>query len=280
MLPHPVQASVTLRRGRLYKYKSLRDENFDHVMEIIKDHRIYCSRPLQLNDPAECKPQLVINSIDDPAYRPKVDAWVRRCVARRNPIPSEPEILVELASLTQSKLEALIAEATSMYQSEVDKRYRILSLADSLANHHLWFNYADAYAGVCVEFFVDPMLGSAYRVDYSETLPAIDITNNDGFDALIATALLKRTAWRNEREYRLVFGDPPIAGDPPLVNQKLVFPPLLMTGVIFGYRAPAQKRNTLLQGMRQYAPHARCAEARGGPPFSNLRIVPLGTRSG
>jgi hypothetical protein len=273
MAAHPLQASVTLRRGHLYKYKSLRGQNFDHVVEIIRDCRIYCPRPSELNDPAECKPQLVIDDITSPTYRPRIDAWVRRCVAHRAPVPTEAEIQAELASLTQARLEELVAGATVAYHEEVNNRYRILSLADSPDNHHLWANYADGYGGVCLAFFVDPMFGSAFRVAYSDAFPAFDVTNNERFDTLVATALVKRTAWQGECEYRLIFSDPPLPEDRPLVDQKLRFPRELLTGVVFGYRVAADQRNTLLRIIREHAPHARVAEATGGIPFAAVRIV-------
>jgi hypothetical protein len=97
---------------------------------------------------------------------------------------------------------------------------------------------AASRGGVSIEFFVDPMLGSAFRVDYSDTLPAIDITNNEEFDALVATGLVKRTDWRNEGEYRLIFRNPPLPSDPPLIDQKLCFPRSVLTRVISAIRCP------------------------------------------
>lgn len=273
MLIHPLQANDTIRRGYLYKYKSLRGQNYGHVVEIIKDCRIYCPRPSELNDPEECKPQLVINDIADPAYRPKVDDWVRRCVARRHPAPSEPEIQAELKSQTQAKLESLVREATLAYHEEIEAQYRILSFADSPENHHLWANYADHYSGICMQFFVNPMLGSAFQMDYLDTLSAIDIADNEGFGALVATALVKRTKWRAEGEYRLIFRIPPLPGDPPLIGQKFCFPRQLLTGIILGYRVAENIRSSLLRVIRDHAPHVWCAEATGGPPFSTMQIL-------
>lgn len=254
----PIQAHVKLRRGHLYKYKSLKGANYDHVREILCEHMIFCPRPSQLNDPIECKPLLTIGDIADPAYRPKVEAWVRRCVAHRVTPPSEERIQAELAQLTQSKLEAMIKQATDLYQHEVNERYRILSLADSAENYLLWTNYADNYEGVCLEFFVDPMLGSAYQVVYSDEFPVLDITKNEGFDALIMTALVKRTQWQQEAEYRLIFGEPPMPDDPPLINQRLQFPPQLLTSIIFGHKVSVDHQRELLELAKLRIPQLRC----------------------
>jgi hypothetical protein len=274
-LQPPPTAQLTMRRGSLYKYKSLRDPHFDHVIEIIRDCMIYVPRPSQLNDPDECKPQQLIGDISAPSYRPKIEAWVRRCVAHRVPPPSEAEIQIELQQLKQDHLEELTKEATLSYHQAVEERYRILSLTDSKENHHLWSAYADNYAGICLEFFVDPIFGSAFQVQYADTIPAFDITNNENFDALVATALTKRLKWSEEREYRLVFGDPPIKGDPPLLNQKFRFPSSLLRSIIFGYRVSKEHRGHLVELIKAEAPHMGVFEASGGPPFQKFTVTPL-----
>lgn len=267
-----IQASVTLRRGNLYKYKSLKGQHFNYVTEIIRDRVIYCPRPSEMNDPEECKPQLTIGEFANPSYRPRVEAWVRRCISHRVHPPSEAEIQTELRQLNQARLESLAQETTDSYRQAVDKRYRILSLADSAYNEHLWASYADSYEGVCLEFFVDPMLGSSYQVQYADAIPVLDITNNEGLDALVATVLFKRPKWKSEGEYRLVLGDPPVPGDPPLINQKLRFPPALLTSILFGYRVAADHRKRLIDLVRQEVPRMRIFEARGGPAFQKFTI--------
>jgi len=206
---------------------------------------IYCPRPEQLNDPQECKPQMVIGDIADPAYWPKVEAWVRRCVSHRVPPPDEKEIQAELAGLTQRKLEELVKQSADSYHREVNNQYRILSLSNSVKNHHLWTKYADSYKGVCLDFFVDPMLGSAYAVSYTDEYPALDITNNEGFDAMRQTLLVKRTQWEAEGEYRMVFKEPPMEDDPALVHQRLQFPEPLLKGIIFGAHVAEDHRRFL-----------------------------------
>ena len=197
---YPSTAQLTMRRGSLYKYKSLNPPHFDHVIEIIKECMIYIPRPSELNDPEECKPQQTIGDISASTYRPKIEAWIRRCLAHRNPLPSEAEIQTELQQITQTHLEMLVNEATESYHHAIEKRYRILSLSDSRDNHHLWVNYADSYTGICLGFFVDPFFGSAFKVQYADTIPAFDITGDEGFDTIIATALTKRLKWRDEGE--------------------------------------------------------------------------------
>lgn len=79
------QAHQTLRRKHLFKYKSLNGANFDHVKEIIRDSKIYCPKPSQLNDPKECRPDIVVGNLSNPAYRQAIHQWARSAIALRNP---------------------------------------------------------------------------------------------------------------------------------------------------------------------------------------------------
>lgn len=274
-LPIPPTAQLTMQRGNLYKYKSLKGPGLEHTLEIIRDSKIFVPSPSQLNDTEECKPQQTIGDFSDPLYRQKVEAWVRRCIAHRAPPPSEERIQIELRQLNQARLEVLVKEATIQYQQEVERRYRILSLSDSKTNNHLWSEYADHYQGVCLEFFVCPLLGSAFQVQYRDTIPAFDVTNDENYDTLVATVLTKRVKWSEEHEYRLVLGDPPIKGDPPLIDQKLSFPRTYLKSIIFGYRVGWDDRNRLVEIVRQVSPHMNTLEATGGPPFKEITFAPL-----
>jgi len=138
-------------------------------------------------------------------------------------------------------------------------------LADSSSNDHLWTQYADNYAGVSLEFFVNPTLGSAFEVIYTDAVSALDITDDESIDSLIQTALVKRTEWAPEREYRLVLSEPPIKGDPPLVQQRLQFGEELLTGLIFGDHVDPDQRESLINQNRFRTSQLRFYKARKTP---------------
>jgi hypothetical protein len=214
---YQIRAGLTLRKGHLYKYKSLDPRSREHVIDILRDSKLYFPRPSQLNDPDEGKPQLFIGDISDAAYRPAVEAWVRRCLKHEAPPPTEVQIQTELARLTQSKLEEMVVKAGVAYRASVERRYRIFSLAGSPWNRHLWEHYADDFNGVCIELNLDSSFGPAYSVTYSDTPRRIDLTSVDDFEHLIQTVLVKSTRWSEELEARMIFGEP-LGGDNHLVR--------------------------------------------------------------
>lgn len=271
-----LQARVIFARGHLYKYKSVDGDSFNHVCEILRDSRIFFPRPSQLNDPEECKPTSTVGDIRDPQYRPAVEAWVRRCLAYNVPPPSEQRIQAELAQLTQEKLETLLKEVDLEYRVSVEDRYRILSLADSALNLHLWNEYAGAFSGVCLKFAVDSRFGTAYQVHYSDGDRTLDLTSVDDYEHLVMTGLIKRRKWRSEKEFRLIFGEPPIEDQPILVNQKYSFPSKFLEAVIVGNRMRAAQRARLVALAHARHPSPRCLIASPDPRSpSGVMLRPL-----
>jgi len=272
-MPSAQLDGIELFRGPLYKYKSLAGREFERTVEILRDNRIYCPKPSQLNDELECKPDLVIGDFNDPAYKANVEAWVRRCVRHRSVEPTEEEIQQELAQLTSEKLRHMAGETAPEYHGAIDQQYRIVSLALSPANSHLWWNYADQFRGVCIQLHLTPWI-TAYRVRYSDTVPILDLVDDEGFGALDMTALRKRVKWAPEDEARLILREPSLPEDPVLVNQMLAFDPQRIKAVVFGYRTDPAKKQAITdaiqgRGIPLYI-------AAGGVPFKEFKLHLIG----
>lgn len=269
-----VNDQISIHRGILFKYKALDGVNLEYTLDILRDSEIYCPRPSKLNDPEECKPDLVIGDLMDPAYWRRIEAWVRRVVAHRDPLPTEDEIQAELAQLTPEKLSEMAGATAGQYHEAVDARYRILSMALSPINGHLWSAYAAEYTGVCIAFDIHPMIATAYRVSYSDDVPLLDLVDDDGFAALDMTGLRKRKKWEPEGEARFIVSEPALEGDEPLVNQKLPFWPSSIKALIFGYRIEADKKRQLIAAVRGRG--IPLIMATGGPPFNRVELQQFG----
>lgn len=92
----------------------------------------------------------------------------------------------------------------------------------------------------------------------------MDLVDDEGFAALDMTALRKRLKWAPEDEARLILREPPLPGDPVLVNQMLMFDPQRVKDVVFGYRIDPAKGNVIKrhrtdQGHRVSRPAVNCA---------------------
>jgi len=263
---------ISIHKGPLFKYKSLDGANFDHTLEILRDSRIYCPTPTQLNDKLECKPDIIIGDLNDPQYRRNVEGWARRCIAHRDEQPTEEQIQAELAQLTSERLRELADATAGPYHEAIDRQYRILSMAKSPVNSHLWSEYAADYTGVCIQFDVRHLV-TAYNVKYSDEVPLLDLTDNNGFASLNMTALRKRKKWEPEGEARIILREPPYYDQPPLINQKLNFGLKALRAVMFGYRAADEKKRALIDAIRGRNVPLYIA---GGSPFKGVGLRPVG----
>ena len=272
-MPSTQLSGIELFRGPLYKYKSLAGNEFERAVDILRENRIYCPKPSQLNDKLECKPDMVIGDFNDPAYKANVEAWVRRCVSHRLVAPTEEEIQQELAQLTPEKLMHMAGEAAPEYHAAIDQQFRIVSLALSPTNAHLWWNYADQFRGVCIQLHLTPWI-VAYRVRYSDTVPILDLVDDEGFAALDRTALRKRVKWAPEDEARLILREPPLPEDPVLVNQMLAFDPQRIKAVVFGYRIDPAKKQAITDAIQGRGVPLYIAV--GGAPFKELKLHFIG----
>jgi hypothetical protein len=86
------------------------------------------------------------------------------------------------------------------------------------------------------------------------------------------TGLVKRKKWQKEKEFRLVFGDPPTEEQPPLVNQKYEFPSENLTGLIIGHRVETSQRNKLLELAMGRPNQPPCFIAKPHPLWPCVRL--------
>ena len=267
-------ARVLMAHGYLYKYKPLADGSFNHVREIISESKIFFPRPSQLNDPKECKPTMAIGDITDPIYRPSVEAWIRRLIAHLVPPPSEAEIQAELTNLTQDKFVEELLKADIEYQAGVENCYRILSLADSPVNRHLWDAYAHNFNGVCLQFAVNSRFGDPFQVFYTNSERLLDptIVNNEYLEK---TFLVKRRKWRKEKEFRIIFSEPPNENEPLLIDQKYSFHPSYLTSIFIGYKVTAARRAKLIALAHARKPRLQCFEVFPCGQWPNVYLRPL-----
>ena len=267
------QSKITFGRGYFHKYKSLAGNNLNHALELIKTLAIYCPKPSELNDEDEFRPIFTASKLSEEGYRVEIEKWIRRCVSTREPIPTEEQIQLELSALDQEKLDAIAIELSKQFYEDVDKKHRVISLTTSPHNHHLWFEYAEDYSGICFEFKLSPRFTTMYKVDYVNHPKALDLASNEDFDQLRVVALTKNTKWADEEEFRMVLSVPPIDDGPVVLNNKLQLLPHMLTSVYFGFKIDPLHFQVLLKALMKTAPHIRRFVVHGGVPYKDVIAV-------
>lgn len=160
---------------KLYKYRSL--ANFEHVLDIILNRRLYCSKYDDLNDPFE---------------------GLFKAVTGGNLLAEPGAVAPLMGSTTAHKSVSEVA----------DNVERICSLSSSMKEVRLWSHYADGHKGVAFEIDFAGAEWSVNKVNYSKALPVFTgdkfkrttfLTGLPHRDVL----LCKTDHWDYEAEYRI-----------------------------------------------------------------------------
>lgn len=235
----------TLPDKRLYRFRSIDHERLEHSSRIFTHHELYFASPTQLNDPWESKPHILVGDLSAPDYKTKYVTWTSRIMMAERPEHDLREVREWLESHTQGRAEEFARELRDQYHGSLEG-YRICSFSDNVTHPLLWSHYSDSHRGFCLEFDASTdIFGHAMKVTYQYEYPSIDITEEDKDINLRVSALTKARFWEYEGEYRLISMEPNEPWALPVNDHIFVFPPHLLTGVIFGCQMPQTDRDLI-----------------------------------
>jgi hypothetical protein len=188
---------------RFYHYEKF---NADHLLATLRDQKIHCSSPANLNDPWDCRPWLDSLSLQDPeAFQKAMASFYRQAdKVKQTPRPDLKQWESGLRN-DPKKLAKWVDDQSKDIQRMVSER-RIYCVTPDAGSILMWSHYADNHLGICLEFGVDnPLFRQALQVLYASEYP-LWITHE--FEAKpdrgIEMILTKAEEWRYEKEFRLI----------------------------------------------------------------------------
>lgn len=245
----------------LYHYEKFKAE---YLTTTLRCRMIHCSKPANLNDPWDCKPEFDPHALDDPEVLEREIAW-------RDEHPAKHHFAEKLRKEPQFRVDFL-ADGSRWLQRMIAERgiYCLTPEADSTL---MWSHYADNHRGICLEFSVanNPLFRDAAEVEYRQEYPRwvpCDIHDTPG--RVTELILNKSTAWDYEKEYRLVSVRPPSSSFLQLHGDFFRLPPGALNSVIMGCGADHQ---TVAALIREHAPELPIKRAVRSPNIFKLKIV-------
>lgn len=184
----------------LYKYKSLRGPAKKHTRDLIVNQRLYFPGPDELNDPFECKPNLVTAATveERKAYATRLanlhGTTIPRAERRRRAkiMDADPNFMDVMRGAVQATLGAA----------------GIYSLSARHLDPLMWPHYADNHRGVCVRFDMQALIDAddlvPFRVLYENERPTCDTVREPTEIWLNKAVLTKGQPWAYEEEWRIV----------------------------------------------------------------------------
>jgi hypothetical protein len=186
---------------RLYHYEKL---NADYLSTTLRDQKIHCSNPANLNDPWDCRPWLDSRSLQDPEVLQKVVAWFHR--PAKQPLRPDLKQRWEARLRNDPKEQAKFMDGQSKAIQRMVSKRRIYCLTPDPDSTLMWSHYAENHRGICLEFGVDnPLFIRALQVLYREQYPLwIPHEFEAQQERTVEMILTKAEDWGYEKEFRLI----------------------------------------------------------------------------
>lgn len=120
----------------------------------------------------------------------------------RPKVPEESTKKMEsLLRDNESLLRVVVERASKDMVTGFSEEFRVYCFGTDAGNLLMWSHYADGHKGICIEFNTNNnVIGTAYRVEYSNEYPVWRLDNPDRMSYL----LTKADVWEYEKEYRLI----------------------------------------------------------------------------
>lgn len=197
---------------KLYKYRSL--ENFEYILDILLNERLYCAPYDKLNDPFEG----VFLSV-------KYMGGFNTLSIGHTPLNSGKTVKTLM----------------SISELSIPGGTRVCSLSASISDIRLWSHYANGHTGIAIEIEVDESNKQLHKVDYVDQLQEF---GNTILTTPASTQILqvKSHHWLHENEYRLITDEEYYS-----VNEKI-------TGIYLGPRTSPLMQEILMRSVSNAIP--------------------------
>lgn len=285
-----------MKKEMFYKYRAVNTK----LIESLCWDKIFYASPASFNDPLDCKIFSIecdssIEELRTIYARLKLPRTLRRAKNGIEDFNSKKSMLPLLEEMAKtivindfnnihyrstdpdyicSPEEAEAGILTSYINSELQEHYSkgVSCFSTDGKNMLMWSHYGDEHKGVCIGYSKDrrpipdlkPVLyGKQNKIKTSSIYSAF-VQNNETEKTMIESEILlrKHSAWRYEKEYRL------------LSNVGLEDSPLLLEEITFGLRCPYEIRHTIMRMLEGRTPCVRYYEMIKHHDKVNLTKIP------
>jgi hypothetical protein len=231
-----INTAASLHIDRLYNYQSF--EKPERLTRIFTERTLYFSKPIDFNDPWDCRPFFNKSKLDDPDEYERTVRWFAQCDRNRNTSRSLEEHLQREQELRANRelLEWSIDQMTSNIERAIQEQYRVYCLSTHPDSTLMWAHYSNSSKGLCLEFAVrNDLFCKALQIEYLPFYPLLKVAEENDKKELRAI-LTKSEVWTYEDEFRLVASEHPFVFPevPTTKDGFLPFPKDALKSVIVG----------------------------------------------
>lgn len=270
--PSPsVQFARQLNFTHLYHYQDfdLNSSN-DHagrLLDILRNHRIYCSNPANFNDPWDCKPFFDPALLDDPDVR---RASAEALISTRTG-GQELDNVDDRLRRDPDFLKFIFPKFSANLSEFITTRWGVYCLTPEPDSTLMWSHYARNHKGICLEFSArDNKFAMATQILYQKEYPQFLLHDPNSTNIML---IVKSDEWAYEKEFRLIcprFTDVRAA---PLIMEGdyLIIGPKDLTSIILGCQIEDKSAKAIEEMVRAHAPKVKIRRAVRAP--NKYRLV-------
>jgi Protein of unknown function (DUF2971) len=183
----------------LYHYQDFQPGlHADRLVDILRNHRIYCSNPADFNDPWDCKPYFDPALLNDPANHA---ATAESLIATQRGGP-KGNTTDHLLRTNPAFLKNAIHRFSEFQADFITKRWGVYCLSPDPCLTLMWSHYSRNHRGICLEFALDSSkVRAAQKVRYQKGYPPLLLHESE---SRLNMLLIKSDVWAYEQEFRLI----------------------------------------------------------------------------
>jgi hypothetical protein len=245
-MEHALRTAPQAGYARLYNYQRFCPE---WLSTTLREEKIHCSNPANLNDPWDCRPWYDNHSIETPD---QIEAFI--CWTRQFPQPGvSPHQQAKYESMlrTNAGWRQKFIEGFSACNQRVISHRGLYCLTPDPCSTLMWSHYADNHRGICLEFdTANPLFSEAVEVAYRSEYPRW--VPHEMEQIAFEMFLTKAEDWSYEKEFRIIGGVNMEKDHLNLDGDWLRQPPGALQSVIVGCEAD---HDAIRKGVSRYAPN-------------------------
>ena len=263
-----IRSAAEAAIGSLYHYQDFQPGlHADHLADILKNRRIYCSNPADFNDPWDCKPYFDPALMDDPANQ---EGTAESFIATQLPGPNANKY----ENLLRSDVPFLKRAVHQFSEKQIEfipTRWGIYCVSPEPDITLMWSHYSRNHKGICLEFGTESKFQGAVEVQYQKEYPKLLLHETESHIRMLLT---KSDVWSYEKEFRLVCSRTTTRKNHPLlmVGNFLPLTPNDLKSIILGCQADKQTMETVRTLVTEHAPSVLIRHAKRAPNKYRLII--------
>jgi len=218
--------------SNLYKYGSFTKP--DYLKQVLLDNNIYCSNPLDFNDPFDCRPRVDVGKTTEELR--KTREVIEGILEKRTSLDRDSRCTKALGIIKKIQKHN---DFTGIYNSLLSNAgvYCMSAKKDNLL---MWAHYSDGHKGFCLKFTTEPedsFFSNAEQVVYKTEYPVVKMYIGNKRDWGNESILTKSTDWEYEEEWRCISK----------YKGLLEFPADTLVGLIFGCKIEEKDKKQIIE---------------------------------